>query len=205
MFRSNCLPRVLKLANRALTFSRGSIIRILCHLRNILNCQQTLPSNNSNRTLQFIKRECNFPCIVRGYVPPSIYICTWVRLCETNTHFTDTLSLYITLSAGPRYPPWRLSLPLLARSHLAQLIQNVFIRDTSSLSREQALPVAAPKRSRPFHIIALFIVPNQSADISIYTQTVSFSTLFLYPPLIHPSFALLRRHVRSLCLFFQSY
>lgn len=32
------------------------------------------------------------------------------------------------------------------------------------------LPLAAPMGSRPFRIIALFIVPNQSADISIYAN-----------------------------------
>lgn len=36
-----------------------------------------------------------------------------------------------------------------------------------------------------FRIIALFIVPNQSTDISIYAN-YEFLDPFLYPPLIHP-------------------
>jgi len=58
------------------------------------------------------------------------------------------------------------------------------------VAREQTLPVAAPTGYRPFRIIALFIVPNQSADISI-SANYEFLDPFLYPPLIHPLFALL--------------
>jgi hypothetical protein len=84
----------------------------------------------------------------------------------------------------------RLSLLLLARSHLAQLIQNVFIRDTLSLSRRRPATGRRTYGIPPFSYNCFVYRPQSERPVLAYTQTVSFSTLlsFFYIP-ADPPFA----------------
>lgn len=123
-----------------------------------------------------VSRGCLFSALSPYTYTMSGQLARQTPILRTNTLSRTSLSQRVRATA-----PWRLVITAIIsqRSHLAQLIQNVFIRDTLSLSREQAPPVSPHLRDPALFRYNCFVYrPQSERPILAYTQTMSFSTLF---------------------------
>lgn len=117
----------------------------------------------------------NFPHIVAVFRAAAM--CT-VEACEANSHFNNSLSRTSLSQRAPRHD--LVITAIISQKSFGPINSKRFYSGyfvlVSTKGRHQS-----PHLFRPFRIIALFIVPNQSTHISIYTNHEFLVPFFISP------------------------